>query len=73
MARAVMILLSDLWGYPPRIHPGNGPRASRAGILSREEAREELKSRGDEPGAYTKVEADNRKPAEVLPPSAEML
>ena len=46
--------------------------AFQAGIISRAEAREELKARGEDLGVYSKIELDNEIPAEVVPPSAEV-
>ena len=46
-----------------RIAQEVGVEGYKAGLLTREQALEELKSRGEELGVYSKVEADNRKPA----------
>ncbi len=46
--------------------------AFQAGILTREEAREELKNRGEELGVYSKIDPDKVIPAEVLPLSVEV-
>ena len=44
--------------------------AFQAGLLSREEAREELKARGEDLGVYAKIEPEKEEPAEVVAPSA---
>ena len=47
-------------------------QAFQAGIISREEAREELKSRGEDLGVYSKIEPDKEIPVKVVPPSVEV-
>ena len=46
--------------------------AFQAGLLSREEAREELKARGEDLGVYGKIEPEKEKPAEIISPPAEV-
>ncbi len=47
-------------------------QAFQAGLLTREEALAELKSRGEELGVYAKIEPEKEKPAEIISPPAEV-
>ena len=46
--------------------------AFQAGLLSREEAREELKARGEDLGVYGKIEPEKEKPAGIISPPVEV-